>query len=173
MEEEIRLIKELKKDYERNEKKYPQIIILSLYRLGNFIYYSNIHKIIRCILLLILKIPYTIIKIIHNIEIPFGCKIGGGLRIRHPQGIIINPHTIIGENCTIFHDVTIGTSEFTGVDIAANIGDNVYIGCGAKIIGNINVSDNVKIGANAVVVKGVPKGSVVICNQITIEPELL
>lgn len=90
---------------------------------------------------------------------PLGAKIGGGLRLPHNMGIVISGSAVIGNNCEIFHQVTIGVDK-TGR--APKIGNNVFIGAGAKIIGNIVVGNNVKVGANAVVTKNVPDGVTVV-----------
>lgn len=74
----------------------------------------------------------------------------------HLNGIIISHYAKIGKNCTIHQQVTIAQDENNK---AATIGDNVFIGAGAKIIGNVVIGDNVKIGANAVVVKDIPSNS--------------
>ena len=80
------------------------------------------------------------------------------------HGIFISSGARIGSNAVIFHQVTIGSN--TLGDSTRNgsptIGDNCYIGAGAKIIGNIKVGDNVRIGANCVVVKDVPDNCVVV-----------
>lgn len=78
----------------------------------------------------------------------------------HLNGIIVSHKAIIGRNCTIFHQVTIGSNGKD--DSAPIIGDNVVIGAGAKIIGGIKIGNNVKIGANAVVSKNIPDNSTVI-----------
>lgn len=89
------------------------------------------------------------------------CKsIGGGLCVFHGYGVVINPFCKIGRNCIIFQDVTIGVAKpGEGTPI---IGDNVFIGCGAKVLGKIKIGDNVKIGAGAVVVKDVPSDVTVV-----------
>lgn len=72
-------------------------------------------------------------------------------------GIVIHKDAIIGDNCRIMHHVTIGgTTENGGIP---KIGNNVFIGVGAVVLGGIIIGDNVKIGANAVVVKNVPNNS--------------
>lgn len=76
-------------------------------------------------------------------------------------GIIVSKNAIIGANCTIFHQVTIGE----GKGGAPEIGDNCYIGAGAKIIGNIVIGDNVKIGANCVVVEDIPDNCTVVLEK--------
>lgn len=93
-------------------------------------------------------------------QYPLGVKIGGGLRLPHNIGIVISNSASIGKNCEILQEVTIGVDE-TGE--APKIGNNVFIGAGAKLIGNIVVGNNVKIGANAVVTKNVPDNVTVIC----------
>jgi serine O-acetyltransferase len=80
-------------------------------------------------------------------------------------GVFISGGAVIGRNCVIFQHVTIGSN--TLVDSkglgAPIIGDNCYIGTGAKIIGNVKVGNNVRIGANAVVYEDVPDNCVVTC----------
>ena len=85
------------------------------------------------------------------------CDIGEGIRLEHPHGTHINA-SYIGENLEVMHNVTIGKSK-GGMPI---IGNNVYIGCGACVLGNVKVGDNVKIGANCVVVKDVPSNTTII-----------
>lgn len=85
-------------------------------------------------------------------------NIGGGLCLIHGFGVVINPECVIGENCTILHGVTLGYAE-TGVP---TIGDNVYIGCGASVIGGIHVGNNVRIGSGTVVYRDVPDNTTVV-----------
>ena len=73
----------------------------------------------------------------------------------HSQGVVINASVKGGEGIKIEHQVTIGAEK----DQAPVIGDNVFLGAGAKVIGNVTVGDNVKIGANAVVVTDIPANS--------------
>lgn len=80
------------------------------------------------------------------------------------QGVFISERATIGSNCVIFHQVTIGSNTLpdSGKAGSPTIGDNVYIGCGAKIIGNVRVGNNVRIGANCVVTKDVPDNATVV-----------
>jgi serine O-acetyltransferase len=84
-----------------------------------------------------------------NIEI--NC-FGPGLDIAHLGGITVSPLARIGRNCKIYPGVTIGTAR-TGDTHAPRLGDNVHIGAGAAIIGDIDIADDISIGANAVVVQ--------------------
>lgn len=85
-------------------------------------------------------------------QIPMGTQIGGGLRLIHYGLVVIHKNAIIGKNCTILHNVTIGKTQ-NGIP---KIGDNVTIGANSVIIGPICVGNNVTIGAGSVVVKDVP-----------------
>lgn len=100
------------------------------------------------------------IEITTGISIPACCKIGKGLRIHHFGGIIFHPTVKLGNNCTLYHGVTIGDRGGSGK--AALIGDNVLIGAGAKIIGEITIGDNCIVGANAVVTKDMPAYTVAV-----------
>jgi serine O-acetyltransferase len=86
--------------------------------------------------------------------------IGGGLFIAHIGGIHINPQAIIGKNCDIAHRVTIGASAM-GRQGSPTIGNNVYIGTGAALVGKIKIGDGAKIAANTLVITNVPDGATV------------
>lgn len=97
-----------------------------------------------------------------GIDVHFSTEIGCGFYIGHFSGVVINNMAIIGRNCNISQGVTIGQvnrGTRAGVPV---IGDNVYIGPGAKILGNIKIGNGVVIGANCVVVKDVPDMAVVV-----------
>ncbi|NOY71599.1 MAG: serine acetyltransferase [Gammaproteobacteria bacterium] len=96
-----------------------------------------------------------------GISIPFTTKVGPGFYIGHFGTLIVSANCCIGRNCNISQGVTIGISNRGIRRGCPRIGDNVYIGPGAKIIGSITVGNNVAIGANAVVTKDVPDHTVV------------
>jgi len=97
------------------------------------------------------------IEISAGISIPAACRIGKGLRIHHFGGIIFHPSAVLGENCTLYHGVTVGDRGGSGS--AAVIGNNVLIGAGAKVIGSVSIGDNCVIGANVVVTRDMPAGT--------------
>lgn len=103
------------------------------------------------------------IEITTGVSIPACCRIGKGLRINHFGGIIFHPSVELGENCTLYQGVTIGDRGGSGR--AARIGNNVLIGAGAKIIGEITIGNNCSVGANAVVTKDMPSGTVALGAQ--------
>lgn len=88
-------------------------------------------------------------------DIPIQSQIGGGLLMPHPNGIVIHPDVVIGPNCLLFQQVTIGKSG-GGVP---SIGGHVDFGAGAKILGAVSIGDHAVIGANAVVLCNVPAGA--------------
>lgn len=97
----------------------------------------------------------------YGIDIYPATKIRSGFYIGHSGGIVVNVNSVIGKNCNISQGVTIGVSNRGDNMGSPTIGDNVFIGPGAKIIGGIKIGNNVAIGANAVVTKDVPDNSVV------------
>jgi serine O-acetyltransferase len=94
----------------------------------------------------------------YGLEIPSGGDIGGGLYVAHPVGAVVMPARI-GRNCSIIASATIGMRnewEFP------TIGDNVFIGAGARVLGGIRVGNDAVIGANSVVIHDVPDGATVV-----------
>ncbi len=101
-------------------------------------------------------------RFLTGIEIHPGAKIGKGLFIDHGTGVVIGETSQIGDNVTMFQGVTLGGTGKERGKRHPTIGNNVVIGAGAKILGDINVGNNVNIGANAVVIKDVPDDSTVV-----------
>ena len=96
-----------------------------------------------------------------GIQINPGASIGESLYIPHFGGIVINPYAVIGKNCYLSHNVLIGkvhTGKRMGVPV---IGNDVFIGAGAVILGDIKIGDNAAIGANSVVINDVPANTFV------------
>jgi serine O-acetyltransferase len=93
--------------------------------------------------------------IVTGADIPLNCKIGGGLLLPHPNGIVIHPDAEIGPNCLLFHQVTIGQ----GAGGVPTLEGHVDVGAGAKIFGRLRIGKHAKIGANAVVLDDVPAGA--------------
>jgi serine O-acetyltransferase len=93
-----------------------------------------------------------------GLEIVVGANYGGGLYIPHPIGTVVAAHEI-GENCSIISNVTIGMRNNGKFP---TIGNNVFIGAGARILGDIHIGDNAVIGANAVVINDIPNYAVAV-----------
>jgi len=101
-------------------------------------------------------------RFLTGIEIHPGAKIGKGFFIDHGMGVVIGETAEIGENCTLYHGVTLGGTSWAKEKRHPTLGDNVIIGSGAKVLGPFKVGDNSKIGSNSVVVKEVPPNSTVV-----------
>ncbi len=104
----------------------------------------------------------------NNADISFGCQMDGIPTFPHGfSGIFVSEGAKIGKNCVIFHQVTIGSNTIPGSAGQGfpTLGDNVYIGCGAKIIGNVKIGSNVRIGANCVVTRDVPDNATVVLEK--------
>ncbi|MBU0985224.1 MAG: serine O-acetyltransferase [candidate division Zixibacteria bacterium] len=87
-----------------------------------------------------------------GLEIHPGATIGPGFFVDHGMGVVIGETTIIGKNCVIFHNVTLGGTGKHDGKRHPTLGDNVYIGTGATLLGPLTVGDNVMIGANSFIV---------------------
>lgn len=133
-----------------------------------FLLYSGLHAVAnhriahvfyKCRMFFIARLISQISRAITGIEIHPGACIGKGFFIDHGMGVVIGETTVIGDNCTIYQNVTLGG---TGKDKGKRhptIGDNVMIGSGAKVLGPFTVGSNSKIAANAVVLSEVPENS--------------
>ena len=97
-----------------------------------------------------------------GIEIHPGAKIGRRFFIDHGMGVVIGETAIIGDDCLIYHQVTLGGMSAKDEKRHPTLGNNVMVGTGAKVLGNIHIGDNVKIGANCIVIKDVEAGKTII-----------
>jgi serine O-acetyltransferase len=97
-----------------------------------------------------------------GIDIHPGAKIGEGLFIDHGMGIVIGETAIIGDNCHLFQGVTLGGTSTRRAKRHPTLQDNVVVGAGAKIIGDVTIGENAKIGAGSVVVTNVPPNATVV-----------
>lgn len=119
------------------------------------------------LILRILLFPFCYLIYRHNTykfgcQIPFETNIQEGFFITHLIGTVINRKAKIGKNANISHNVTIGQTNRGRKKGVPIIGDNVFIGAGAVVIGNIKVGNNVAIGANSVVTDDIPDNAVVV-----------
>lgn len=116
----------------------------------------------------IYRIVYWFTRSFHGIELPAATRIGRRLTVGHQSGIVVHAHAVIGDDCLIRQNVTIGTLK-AGDDLPApRIGDRVEIGAGAVLVGGIVIGDDAVIGANAVVRTDVPANAVVLPPEPTI-----
>lgn len=130
--------------------------VLFWYRIANFLYRYKI----RFLAFLIMNG----VKKRRGVDIHPAATIGKNLLIDHGVGVVIGETSIIGNDCTIYQGVTLGGTGKEQGKRHPTIGNNVIVGAGAKILGNITIGDFVKVGANAVVLEDIPsKNTVVGC----------
>lgn len=132
---------------------YPGFHAIVFHRIAHGFYNRKLFFIARLI--------SQISRFITGIEIHPGARIGNGLFIDHGMGVVIGETAEVGDNCTIYHGVTLGG---TGKDAGKRhptIGNNVLIGAGAKILGPFKIGDNSMIGAGSIVLGEVPANTTV------------
>ena len=133
---------------------YPGFHAILFHRISHYFYVRKYFFIARLI--------SQISRHITGIEIHPGAKIGKRLFIDHGMGIVIGETSIIGDDCTIYHNSTLGGTGKEKNKRHPEIGNNVMVGAGAKVLGPIKIGDNVKIGANSVVLKNIQENSTVV-----------
>ncbi|MBF0478102.1 MAG: serine acetyltransferase [Candidatus Omnitrophica bacterium] len=131
-----------------------------IYRFTRFLYLINI-PILKYLIKLIGYFLFKFVDLFLGVSISPGIEIGPGLYIGHTGCLLIHPEVVAGKNLSIGNSTTIGVKGL-GKKGTPIIGDNVYIGVGAKVLGNIRIGNNVRIGANAVVVSDVPDNVTVV-----------
>jgi serine O-acetyltransferase len=119
-------------------------------------------KVLRILLDPLYVILDFFVQALWGIEIPRNAKVGPGLYIGHYGGITVSSVAVIGRNCNLSQNITIGVSGAGSKRGAPTIGDNVYIAPGARLFGKINIGNNVKIGANAVIHKDLPDNAIAV-----------
>ncbi len=133
---------------------YPGLHAVMAYRIANFLFRKRVPVLPRLI--------SQVSRFFTGIEIHPGATIGQALFIDHGMGVVIGETSIVGNNVTLFQGVTLGgTGKETGKR-HPTLGDNIVVGAGAKVLGNITVGSNSYVGANAVVLKDVPENTTIV-----------
>lgn len=133
---------------------YQGLHALIFHRIAHFFYKIRLFFIARMI--------SQLSRHLTGIEIHPGAQIGKDFFIDHGMGVVIGETAIVGDNVLLYQGVTLGGTGIEKGKRHPTIGNNVVIGTGAKVLGNITVGDNSYIGANAVVIKDVPPNSTVV-----------
>lgn len=155
--------KEIKAVFERDPAATSYIeVVLTYSGLHAIIFHRIAHKFWMVGIPFLPRFISQFSRFITGIEIHPGATIGRGLFIDHGMGVVIGETSVIGDNVTMYQGVTLGGTGKERGKRHPTIGNNVVIGAGAKILGNITIGDNVNIGANAVVIRNVPANSTVV-----------
>lgn len=138
----------------------PGVHAVLVLRFGQWSQRRN--KVLRLLFDPIYAILNFFIHVLWGIEIPRRASIGPGLYIGHYGGITVSSGAVIGRDCNLSQNITIGVSGAGSKRGAPRIGDNVYVAPGARLVGKINIGNNVKIGANAVIHKDLPDNAIAV-----------
>ena len=130
---------------------YPGLHALLLHRMAHTLWNIKLKWLARFM--------STITRWLTGIEIHPGAQIGNRFFIDHGMGVVIGETAIIGDDCTIYHGVTLGGTSWKQGKRHPTLEDKVVIGAGAKILGPLTIGSGAKIGSNAVVVKDIPKNA--------------
>lgn len=133
---------------------YPGPRAIFFHRLAHALYLQRFFFLAR----LVSEIGRTL----SGIEIHPGARLGRRLVIDHGMGVVVGETSEVGDDCIIFHGVTLGGVKFDPIKRHPTIGNRVLIGAGAKILGPIRLEDGCRVGANAVVVKPVAAGQTIV-----------
>ena len=133
---------------------YPSIHARLAHMISHFLYKKN--------LLFLARLISQIARFLTGIEIHPGATLGAGILIDHGMGVVIGETAELGDRITIYHGTTLGGTGKEKGKRHPTVGDNVVIGAGSKVLGNIKIGSNSKIGANSVVLDDVPEGATLV-----------
>ena len=133
---------------------YPGLHALTFHRFSHWLWVQKLNWLARFV--------SHIARFLTGIEIHPGAVIGRRVFIDHGMGVVIGETAEVGEDCTLYHGVTLGGVSWNHGKRHPTLGKGVVVGAGAKILGPFIVGDGAKVGSNSVVVKAVPAGATVI-----------
>jgi len=133
---------------------YPGLHALLMHRFAHWLWNIGLRWLAR--------VFATFARWVTGIEIHPGATIGRRFFIDHGMGVVIGETAVIGDDCTLYHGVTLGGTSWQKGKRHPTLGNNVVVGAGAKVLGPIKIGDGARIGSNAVVVKPVPEGTTVV-----------
>lgn len=127
---------------------YPGVHAVGIYRLANFLYRHRFKFLAHML--------SGFARFLTGIEIHPGATIGKNLFIDHGMGVVIGQTTIVGDNCTLYHGVTLGGVSLSKGKRHPTLCNGVVIGAGAKVLGDVVIGSGAKVGAGAVVTTDIP-----------------
>lgn len=137
----------------------PGFHAIAVYRFGVWIGHKP--RLVRYLLNVIYKVLAAFVRNLYGVELLPRTRVGRGLRLPHPVGVVISPAAEIGNDCLIRQNVTIGRFDRgrkRSPPFAPKLGDGVEVGAGAVVVGGITIGDQARIGPNAVVTTNIPAG---------------
>ncbi|MCB1877643.1 MAG: serine O-acetyltransferase [Chromatiales bacterium] len=133
---------------------YPGFHAVRFHRLAHSLWRADLKWLARLI--------SNVSRLFTGIEIHPGAQIGRRFFIDHGMGVVIGETAVVGDDCTLYHGVTLGGTSWQKGKRHPTLGNDVVVGAGAKILGPLNIGDSSRVGSNAVVMKDVPPGATVV-----------
>ncbi|MBK1643815.1 serine O-acetyltransferase [Thiocapsa imhoffii] len=133
---------------------YPGVHAVLIHRLTHRLWRRNFKWLARLL--------SNVARLFTGIEIHPGAVIGRRFFIDHGMGVVIGETAVIGDDCTLYHGVTLGGTTWQKGKRHPTLGRDVVVGAGAKVLGPLLIGDGVRIGSNAVVIKSIPPGATVV-----------
>jgi len=154
---------EIKASRERDPAAKNPLEIAALYAgLHAIMAHAIAHGLWKIKIPLLPRLISQFVRFLTGTEIHPGAQIGKGLFIDHGMGVVIGETAIVGNNVTLFQGVTLGGTGKEQGKRHPTLGNNIVVGAGAKVLGNITIGDNSYIGANAVILRDVPPNSTIV-----------
>jgi serine O-acetyltransferase len=158
-----RLIEDIDCVFERDPAARNRIEVLTTYPGVHAVMAHRVsHQLWNWKLKWLARVNSAIARWLTGIEIHPGATIGRRFFIDHGMGVVIGETAHIGDDCTLYHGVTLGGTSWLKGKRHPTLGNNVVVGAGAKVLGPIELGDGARVGSNAVVVKNVPSGATVV-----------
>jgi serine O-acetyltransferase len=155
------LLVSLREDWEAHGRPFPLASpgfqTVALYRFGR--HAQRLSAVMRIPLLVIYRLAATLCRNVYGIELPLDAEVGRRLWLAHQSGIVIGRQVVIGDDCVIRQNVTIGADERGGKRPPPRLGDRVQVGAGAVIVGGAVIGHDARVGPNAFVMRDVPAGA--------------
>lgn len=133
---------------------YPGVYAVLFHRASHWLFQAGLPWLARVL--------SNVSRLLTGIEIHPGATIGRRFFIDHGMGVVIGETAVIGDDCTLYHGVTLGGTTWQKGKRHPTLGTGVVVGAGAKVLGPINIGDDARIGSNAVVTREVPAGATVV-----------
>jgi serine O-acetyltransferase len=155
------LVRQIREEWEIHGRDWtqPGFRALAVYRFGVWLRREVRGGLFRAALSRLHRSMYRYVRNHYGIELPVTTVVGRRVVIGHQSGIVIHPRAVIGDECLIRQNVTIGAASHDRSSEAPKLGRGVHVGCGAAILGPVTIGDGARIGPNAVVTTDVPAGA--------------
>jgi serine O-acetyltransferase len=150
----------IREDYRAHRRDWtrPGFRAVAVYRFG--VWRMGVRpKLLRAPLSLLYRMLYRRVRNGYGIELPYSATLGRRVVIEHQSGIVVHGAAVLGDDCVIRQNVTLGIRREDELDAAPRLGRGVSVGAGAVILGGVTLGDGASVGANAVVLRDVPAGA--------------